>query len=141
MPQRAGAHAETWDGIDRYGVPLPPGEYSWKLLTHPGLKAQFITQVGANPLPSWQAPVGNWHAADAVAADASGVYLGSGKCENAMRSQKTDWHGHVIWQGGAGGQDGANDPFVWSMSVTKDRLYMLSAQRDVWSAGDYVFVA
>ena len=135
VPQRAGAHAETWDGIDRYGVALPPGEYSWKLLTHPGLAARFVTQVGANNLPSWQAPVGNWHAADAVFADASGVYLGSGETENGMRSQKTDWNGQVIWQGGTGGQDGANDPFVWSMSVTSERLYMLSAQRDVWFRG------
>src|SRR5215510_14601465 len=48
VPQDAGKHTLIWDGLDREGKGVPPGEYAWKLLQTPGLSAQFQLIVGAN---------------------------------------------------------------------------------------------
>lgn len=133
-PRRAGKHSEPWDGLDRYGVPLT-GRCNWKLLAHPGLRAEFLLQVGANTEPKWMPPVGNWHPAETVAADASGVYLGSGEAEGGQLAVKTTLDGRTLWLGGTGGQDQAKHPSVYALGVTKDRLYQLTKDRMVMFKG------
>jgi len=140
-PRRAGKQSESWDGLDRYGVPLPAGKCHWKLLAHTGLRAEFLLQVGANTEPKWMPPVGNWHPAEAVATDATGVYLGSGEAENNALTVKTTLAGRTVWIGGSGGQDQAKHPGVYALGVTKDRLYQLTKDRMVMFKGpDNAFI-
>lgn len=140
-PKRAGKHSEPWDGLDRYGVPLPARKCHWKLLAHTGLRAEFLLQVGANTEPRWMPPVGNWHPAEAVAADATGVYLGSGEAENNALTVKATLAGRTVWIGGSGGQDQAKHPSVYALGVTKDRLYQLTKDRMVMFKGpDNAFI-
>src|SRR5262245_39725030 len=42
VPKVAGKHAMFWDGLDRDGNTLPAGNYTWKLLQTPGLKATYL---------------------------------------------------------------------------------------------------
>jgi hypothetical protein len=46
--QAAGHHVRSWDGLDRYGVPQPPGKYQWRLLRTPGFSREFLVNVGVN---------------------------------------------------------------------------------------------
>lgn len=73
-PLAKGQHTATWDGLDRYGDPLPAGDYTWKLLATEGLRAEFITQVGQNPDPAWEKATGNHQSPNASAVDATGLY-------------------------------------------------------------------
>ncbi len=53
----AGQHRLEWDGLDRYGRPVPPAEYEWRLNRTPGLTREFLLSVGTNP--TW-APFDLW---------------------------------------------------------------------------------
>ncbi len=70
-PVARGAQQMSWDGLDRYGVPQPAGDYTWKLLATEGLRAEFITQVGQNVDPVWEKSSGNHVPPNAVAIDAT----------------------------------------------------------------------
>ena len=96
-PRRAGRHSEAWDGLDRYGHPLPPGAYEWRMLGTTGLRAEFITQVGQNVGPPWERATGNHTAPNAVAVDASGLYRLGAENEGAHWGVKTDLHGRHLW--------------------------------------------
>src|SRR5438874_2345732 len=53
----AGEYHLKWDGLDRYGKPVPAGEYEWRLLRTPGFTPEFLVNVGTNP--GW-APFDLW---------------------------------------------------------------------------------
>jgi hypothetical protein len=59
-PQDAGKHSLVWDGLDRDGNSLPAGDYTWKLLQTPGLKATYLMSLGSNypPGDSWNTACG-----------------------------------------------------------------------------------
>jgi hypothetical protein len=85
-PQAAGRHRVVWDGLDRTGRGVPPGEYHWKLLETPGLAVRYELSVGSNypigtDLSSSGGP-GTHLAPFAVAADASGIYVAAFQTEN-----------------------------------------------------------
>lgn len=44
-----GAHEVTWDGCDDAGNPVPPGEYRWRSLHHPGLTLTPAIEFAAAP--------------------------------------------------------------------------------------------
>lgn len=44
----AGAHSVTWDGLDRSGTPVPPGEYEWRMIRHDGIKAEYLLSLGTS---------------------------------------------------------------------------------------------
>jgi hypothetical protein len=84
-PRDAGLQVEVWDGLDDQGQPAGAGTYTWKLLSTPGFKAEYITALGTNY------PVGgNYHnmgagttiGPRAVIADDTGIYIGAGETEN-----------------------------------------------------------
>lgn len=77
--QEAGEHTLTWDGLDRNGEALPPGEYEWRLLRTPGFTREFLVNLGTNI--SW-GKYGYWpgnHAGPtALTVDGEGnLYVGS----------------------------------------------------------------
>lgn len=96
-PRAAGEHTARWDGLDRYGNPLPAGTYTWKVLATTGLRAEFITQVGQNPDPVWEKGVSNHEPPMAAAVDATGVYRIGTFDEGAHAGVKTDLDGRYLW--------------------------------------------
>ncbi len=96
-PVCKGAHTISWDGLDRYGRPVPAGEYTWKLVATEGLRAEFITQVGQNTDPAWERGTGNHTAPNAVAVDATGLYRLGAENEGAHWGVKTDLDGRHLW--------------------------------------------
>jgi hypothetical protein len=77
-----GRHEVAWDGLDLEGKPLPEGDYTWRLLSSQGLKAEYLLTLGTNPKSApYDAWPGNAAAANAVAVDATGVYVGSSLAE------------------------------------------------------------
>ena len=86
VPQKAGDHVVLWDGRGRDHALLPAGDYQWKLLETSGLHAEYLLSVGSNyPLGtnlSSSGGPGTHLAPFAVAADATGVYVGAFQTEN-----------------------------------------------------------
>jgi hypothetical protein len=96
-PLAKGKHQATWDGLDRYGYPLPADQYTWKLLATEGLRAEFITQVGQNVDPAWERATGNHEAPSSTAIDATGLYRVGATNEGAHWGVKTDLEGRHVW--------------------------------------------
>jgi hypothetical protein len=71
-----------WDGADDDGRPLPPGEYTVKVLTHRGVGQRYVTSLHSAGNPPWRTDdgTGAWggdHGPPiAAAADSERVYLG-----------------------------------------------------------------
>ncbi|MEO8351372.1 MAG: FlgD immunoglobulin-like domain containing protein, partial [Chthoniobacteraceae bacterium] len=123
-PVSKGPREVTWDGLDRYGVPQPAGDYTWKLLATDGLRAEFITQVGQNVNPVWEKATGNHEAPNAVAVDTTGLYRVGATNEGAHWGVKTDLEGRHLWTN----DRWAKDPFVQGTSAVTlvgERLFEL----------------
>lgn len=96
-PHAAGNHAVIWDGLDRYGKPLPAGDYTWKLLATTGLRAEFITQIGQNTIPAWERATGNHEAPIGACIDSNGLYRVGATNEGGHYAVKTDLEGRHLW--------------------------------------------
>jgi len=90
--QETGGEAEfVWDGADDMGVPLPPGDYTLKALTHRGIGQRFVASVNTSGNPPYQSEDGKgaWGGDEAppVAAAAGNdrVYLGWAWAEGSVR--------------------------------------------------------
>ena len=85
-PKNAGKHSLIWDGLDRDGGALPAGDYTWKLLQTPGLKATYLMSLGSNfpPGNDWRTACGpgTHHAPFGIAVDESGIYVSAHTTEN-----------------------------------------------------------
>ena len=86
VPMAAGKQSVIWDGLDRDGNSLPAGEYSWKSLQTPGLKATYLMSVGSNypPGDDWRTACGpgTHHAPYGIAVDQTGIYVSAHTTEN-----------------------------------------------------------
>lgn len=82
----AGKQSLIWDGLDRDGNSLPVGDYTWKLLQTPGLKATYLMSVGSNypPWNDWRTACGpgTHHAPFGIAVDQTGIYVSAHTTEN-----------------------------------------------------------
>ena len=85
-PKNAGKHSLIWDGLDRDGNALPAGDYTWKLLQTPGLKATYLMSLGSNfpPGDDWRTACGpgTHHTPFGIAVDESGIYVSANTTEN-----------------------------------------------------------
>ncbi len=130
-PLAKGDHRETWDGLNRYGNALPSGDYTWKVLSTDGLRAEFITQVGQNADPVWERATGNHQAPSAVAVDATGLYRLGAVNEGAHWGVKTDLEGRHLWTS----DRWAKDPWVQetaAVTLVGQRLFELMPNGDVY---------
>jgi hypothetical protein len=82
VQRSAGIQTETWDGKDDNGKPVPPGQYTMKALTHPGITPKYISSVMNSGNPGWGNSGGKFgwggdHAnpIDAVSDDKGNTYL------------------------------------------------------------------
>ncbi len=141
-PRQKGKQREFWDGRDQAGKPLPPGEYSWKLLAMPErLKTEYLLTVGANypdpePDPAnetehFRAVAPGTHGGPtAVTADASGIYVGAScteNIENYLVKLSPDGQRRLWWKGQRVPWKGAV-----AMAKSGDRLLVLSANNEIW---------
>jgi hypothetical protein len=112
-PQEAGEHSVSWDGLDRYGQPQPPGDYEWRMLLTPGFKAEYITTLGTNtpgtPDDDW---IGNHGPLRAVLSDGERIYIGTLSENVPCHIAMTIDGSRVLWRGGIriahGGSRGMN---------------------------------
>ena len=79
----AGKQSVQWDGLDRNGIAVAPGEYAWRLLASEGLKAEWVMGLGTSTAwPAYEEWVGNHDGPRAVALDAEGnTFVGAGSGE------------------------------------------------------------
>lgn len=120
-PRPAGSFRIPWDGRDFADRPLPPGEYTWKLLSTRGLHAHFVTALGTSPNPAWELWPGNYGGIFALCYDGGSLFFGSyGAGTIALVKQslsgKRDWvvpTAFEPWQG----------PIA--LARTSDKLYSL----------------
>lgn len=86
VPMAADKQSLIWDGLDRDGNALPAGEYSWKLLQTPGLKATYLMSVGSNYPPGndWRTACGpgTHQAPFGIGVDQTGIYVSAHTTEN-----------------------------------------------------------
>ena len=80
--RKKGPNSEAWDGLNEAGQPVPAGNYTWKLLSTQGLKAEYLLTLGTNPTPRWDSWVGNHGGVAAVTVDEDGAYFSGGSGEN-----------------------------------------------------------
>ena len=84
--QDAGKHSLVWDGLDRDGNALPAGDYTWKLLQTPGLKATYLMSLGSNYPPGndWRTACGpgTHNSPFGIAVDETGIYVSAHTTEN-----------------------------------------------------------
>lgn len=130
-PHAAGKHAAAWDGLDRYGRPLPAGEYTWKLVATSGLRAEFITQVGQNVIPAWERATGNHEAPVGVAIDATGLYRVGATNEGGHYALKTDLDGRHVWAGDRWSADPWAQGTV-AVTLVNGRLFELLPNGDLY---------
>lgn len=130
-PHAAGKHAVTWDGLDRYGHPLPAGGYAWKLVATTGLRAEFITQIGQNVDPAWERATGNHEAPVGVGMDATGLYRVGATNEGGHYAVKTDLDGKHVWAGDRWSADPWAQGTV-AVCLVNDRLFELLPNGDVY---------
>ncbi|HEX8528483.1 MAG TPA: FlgD immunoglobulin-like domain containing protein, partial [Cytophagales bacterium] len=126
-PQAAGRQTYEWDGLDDEGQPVPDARAcTWKLLQRPApLRADYLLTLLVT-LPQggewWETGVGNHSGVRAVAADATGIYVGAGISENVANALKMNPEGTKrlwsAWQ---------PDPFKgrWAYGLSKGNLYHL----------------
>ena len=101
-PQEAGKHLLRWDGLDRAGNAMPMGNYQWKLLMNDGLKADYLTLVGQNPIDPakpWEPTVGSHQGPSSVVIGHDGsLYHGSRNSEGPPVLMKLDSEaGPIRW--------------------------------------------
>jgi len=141
-PRQKGAQREFWDGLGQDGKPLPPGEYSWKVLAMPGrLKTEYLLTAGANypdPAPDPMQEAEHFRAVapgthggpTAVAADESGIYAAAScteNIENYLVKLSPDGQRRLWWKGQRVAWKGAV-----AMAKSGDRLLVLSADNNIW---------
>ena len=104
-PRKTGRQTINWDGRDRYGDPLPPGDYRWKALLFDGVGIKFVGSVGNSARPPYRTDdgsgsLGGQHGNQGtVAADAGGVYLGGALQEGEPAFRKINAAtGACLWK-------------------------------------------
>ncbi len=126
--QKPGEHTVRWDGLDRSGRPLPPGDYEWRLLRKPRLRAEYVTSLGINPDSApYHRWVGNHGGAASVAVDESGMYVAAQVTETAPVLLKQSLDGtERLWTRSRGAvTDGRYQGGAALASDGRGTLYML----------------
>jgi len=93
-PQSAGKQSLLWDGLDRDGKPVSAGEYGWKLLQSPGVKAEYLFSLGTSVgIQHW---VGQHGGPNTLAIDGDSVIVG-GSPEGSPLMCKIRLDGAYVW--------------------------------------------
>jgi hypothetical protein len=112
-PRVAGAHAESWDGRDDFGNPMPAGEYHWRGIAHGAITANWLGAFyspGSTPWRTHTRPggwnlrasgAGGWlsdHTAPwCLFSDSRHVYVGAKTAEAGDAIVQCDLDGRKLW--------------------------------------------
>ena len=100
-PRKAGSNSEPWNGLDDKGKPVPPGQYTWRLLSSQGLRAQWITSLGSGLTPGWQIMPGNHVGAVNATTDDTGDLFVMGGCSECVPGMaRITRAGKALWYSG-----------------------------------------
>ena len=113
VPRAAGAHAESWDGRDDFGNPMPAGEYHWRGIAHGAITANWLGAFyspGSTPWRTHTRPggwnlrasgAGGWlsdHTAPwCLFSDSRHVYVGAKTAEAGDAIVQCDLDGRKLW--------------------------------------------
>lgn len=139
----AGDHLEVWNGLDRFGKPVAPSKYSWKMLSTPGLRAEYLAKVGTNftlrpNADWWQQAAGDISGPGCVFVDDSGMYIsaaseniGPGLVKQTLDGSKRLWEiklpsAYVILRG-----MGRIGDVLWVFSANDKYMLPLNANTGV----------
>ena len=129
--QVAGQHTAIWDGLDRNGLPVTPGNYQWHLVSTPGFTRKFLVNVGTSA--TWAAfdlwP-GNHAGPTSVMVDRDGaLHVGSLSSEGPPHLLKLSLDGRrKYWDTGTWGlSDG-----ILQVARIDDALYLLDWNARLW---------
>lgn len=123
---KAGAHTVEWDGRDRYGEPLPPGDYHWKLAIFDGMGTRFLGSVGNSARPPYRTEdgkgsMGGQHGgASIIAANGHGIFIAGGTEEGHPAMRAIDAEGRTLWKCSMGGFGSSS-----GLAATDDCVYVL----------------
>ncbi len=127
----AGRHTLNWDGLDREGKPMLPGQYEWRVLRTPGFTRHFLVNVGTNPTWSkfdmWP---GNHSGPTTVMIDQEGaLYVGAAYSEGPPHLLKLSLDGRrKYWDTGTSGVGDA----IFQVGRIEDTLYLLDIFANLW---------
>lgn len=98
QPLAEGLHQMLWDGLDDEGTPVRPGKFTWRAITHPGLKPEllmFFNNPGEAPWlgRAWLADHSN---PTSAAAFGERVVLGAPVAEAGNNLVLTDLDGNLL---------------------------------------------
>ena len=67
-----GENTELWDGLDDQGMPLPPGDYRWKGITHAPITQKYLFSPNNSGTPSYRTDdgTGGWGGDEGTPQDA-----------------------------------------------------------------------
>ena len=123
----AGKHTITWNGRGYRDMPLPAGQYTWRLAYFDGVRSFFYGAAGNSgrpPFPSAdkKGSIGGIHLGpSAVAADAGGIYLLHAGEEGEHGLRKVTASGDVLWTHSIGNYAPAS-----AVTAEGTRAYMIS---------------
>ncbi len=92
--QPAGHRQFPWDGLDMDGKPVPPGTYDWRLLTSPGLRGEYLMNLGISVGPQWWP--GN-HGGPGCVAVADDSFVAAAATEGPPEIIRCTFDGRVVW--------------------------------------------
>ena len=128
-PRAAGANQEVWDGLDEQGKPAAAGDYTWKLLSTQGLRAEYLLTLGTNPTPAYDSWPGNHGGASSVAVDGGAMYVAGGCGEGDPLAIKQTLDGARLWEA-------PNWLDAWmggyALGVTNGKLFLLQQNGAAW---------
>lgn len=99
----AGDNKEVWDGLDQYGNPAAPGNYTLKGIYHAPITTDYKTSVANPGLPPWPTAddKGDWlsdeYDPQAAVTDGKWVYLASPGSEMGYSIVAVDENGQRQW--------------------------------------------
>ncbi len=99
-PMKAGRHTTVWDGLDRNGRAVAPGDYTWKLINSPGIEPHFLMNLGISK-GYWHWP-GAHHGPQAVEVFDGTVVMAAGMVEGSPQFVAMDLAtGKLKWYQGS----------------------------------------
>ncbi len=120
----AGENKESWDGLDQYGNPVPPGAYTLKAIYHTPITTNYKMSVANPGNPPWPTPddKGDWlsdeYDPQAAVTDGKWVYLAAPGDELGYSIIAVDQTGQRQW-----GIRSTSDGRAVSLALNGNYLY------------------
>lgn len=101
--RKAGKNVEKWDGLDDNGLPAAPGQYTFRAISHDGIKLNYVMMFGSPGNPGWDngtgtgAFYGDHMPPMASAAAGKFVALGCPMGEAGKHLIGVDLNGQRVW--------------------------------------------